>query len=274
MILLFDNRCNLGGLNGWFEQFFGGDRLITPENYFNLNTQNGLSPTLNNEDFDYYDNINLTGADNYLHPSFLESNLAYGTGAVFHGTSQTGAHIVFLQGEGSFSGGQERMWNMLGDNLDRDIGNYTNVKILGLNKAYFSSFAYGASFFIPTPYITESIVGTTTIYTSVLPEGTSPYYKLSTGMSGAITLTPTWQITETTAVDAMTSITGSFTNTLGNPFPMDLETRVYPDFGFVENTRPRLPGDSRPQQPDPTESGTWRDSWLEAAIGECVYGTW
>ena len=271
--IILDNRCNGGGYESWFEQFFGGDRLTISEKYFNLNTQNGLSPTLNNEDFDYYDNINLTGADNYLHPSFLESNLAYGTGAVFHGTSQTGAHIVFLEGEGSFSAGQERMWNMLGDNLDRDIGNYTNLKILGLNKSYFSSF-FNLPSFIPTPYITESIVGTTTIYTSVAPEGTSPYYKLSTGMSGAITLTPTWQITETTAVDAMTSITGSFTNTLGNPFPMDLETRVYPDFGFVENIRPRLPGDNRPQQPDPTVSGTWRDSWLEASIAEAVYGTW
>ena len=164
---------------------------------------------------------------------------------------------------------------MLGDDLDRDIGNYTTVKILGCNKAYFSSFTYGGSmFYIPQPYITDSLRGTTNIYTGIAPEGTSPYYKLSTGMSGAITLTPTYQITETTAVDAMTSVTGAFTNSVGNAFPMDLETRVYPDFGFVENTRPRLPGDARPQQPDPTDSGTWRDSWLEASIAESVYGTW
>jgi hypothetical protein len=272
--IILDNRTNLGGFEGWFEQFFGGDRLKTSKNYFNLNTQNGLSSTLDIQNFDYYDNINLTGADNYLHPSFLESNLAYGTGAVFHGTTQTGARIVLLQGETSYSSGNLRMWNMLGDNSDGDIGNYTNVKILGCNKAYFSSFTYGKVFLTPAPYITESIVGTSTIYTSVYPEGTIPYYKLSTGMSGAITLNPTYQITETTAVDAMTSLTGAFSNSLGNPFPMDLETRVYPDFGFVENIRPRLPGDNRPQQPDPTVSGTWRDSWLEAAIGESVYGTW
>jgi hypothetical protein len=272
--IILDNRCNFGGFETWFEQFFGGDRLTSTQEKFNLNTQNGLSPTLDYINYQYYDNINLTGTSNYMSPSYLESNLAYGTGAVFHGTPQTGAHIVFLQGEASYSAGQERMLNMLGDNLDRDIGNYTTVKILGLNKAYFSSFAYGSYFYIPTPYITDSIRGNTTIYTGIVPEGTNPYYKLSTGMSGAITLTPTWQITETTSVDAMTSITGAFTDSVGNAFPMDLEHRVYPDFGFVENTRPRLPGDTRPQQPDSTNSGTWRDSWLEAAIAETVYGTW
>ena len=70
------------------------------------------------------------------------------------------------------------------------------------------------------------------------------------------------------------TITKCAYTTLGNPFPMGFEENVYPDFGYATNNRPRLPGDSRPQQPDPTVSGTWRDGWLEASIGEIVYGTW
>jgi len=270
--IIIDNRCNVGGYDTWFEQFFGGDRLKNTNDYFYLNTQNQLSPILNISQFEYYQNLNLTGSDNYLHPSFLESSQGYGTGCVYHGSPSTGAKIVFLQGESSISAGQLRLYNFLGDNFDGQIGNNTSVKILGCSKGYFDGFR--SSYSIPTPYIQDSIRGNPFIYTSIGMEGPVVVFKLSTGSSGSVTLNHVNQISNINAVDAMTSITGAFSNTLGNPFPMDLETRVYPDFGFVENTRPRLPGDNRPQQPDPTVSGTWRDSWLEAAIGESVYGTW
>lgn len=49
---------------------------------------------------------------------------------------------------------------------------------------------------------------------------------------------------------------------------------MVPDFGFVENTRARLAGDVRPQQPDPLDGSTWRDSWLETAILEAISTEW
>lgn len=270
--IILDNRSNGGGYEGWFEQFFGGDRLKISQNYFYLNTQNGLSPTLNIQNFEYYQNLNKTGSDNYLHPSFLESEQGYGPGCVYHGSPQTGAKIVFLQSESAYSSGNLRQWNMLGDNLDGDIGANTRVKVLGCAKGYFASFS-GNGYFIPAPYIADSVRGNPFDYTAINPEGTSPYIKLSSGASEPV-LTPMNQITDKTAISPMTTNTGAFSNSLGNPFPMGMEENVYPDFGYAPNNRPRLPGDSRPQQPISTESGTWRDSWLEASIGEIVYGTW
>ena len=35
---------------------------------------------------------------------------------------------------------------------------------------------------------------------------------------------------------------------------------------------PRLPGDSRPQNPVFSDRSTWRDRWLEAAIRQCLFG--
>jgi hypothetical protein len=271
--IILDNRGNAGGYEGWFEQFFGGDRLRISDKYFYLNSQNGLSTTLNIETpFQYYQNLNTTGSDNYLHPSFLESAQGYGTGCVYHGTPQTGANIVFLQSESAYSAGNLRLWNMLGDNLDGDIGEYTTVKVLGCSKGYFASFG-GDGYYIPAPYIADSVRGNPFYYTAVNPEGTCPSIKLSSGASEPV-LTPTNQITDKTAISPMTSITGAYINSLGNPFPMGFEENVYPDLGYATNNRLRLPGDSRPQQPDPTVSGTWRDGWLEASIGEIVYGTW
>ena len=272
--IILDNRTNGGGETNWFEQFFGGDRLKISDKYFYLNSQNGLSPTLNIETpFQYYQSLNTTGSDNYLHPSFLESVQGYGPGSVYHGSPQTGANIVFLQGEASYSAGNLRLWNMLGDNLDGDIGANTRVKVLGCAKGYFASFS-GNGYYIPAPYISDSVRGGNPFYyTAVTPEGTCPSIKLSSGASEPV-LTPTNQINEYTAISPMTTNTGAFSNSLGNPFPMGMEESVYPDFGFCQNNKPRLPGDTRQQTPDPTISGTWRDGWLEAAIGEAVYGTW
>jgi len=59
----------------------------------------------------------------------------------------------------------------------------------------------------------------------------------------------------------------------GAALPADEESLLYPDLGFLPNTRPRLPGDGRPQQPipnDPGQRGTWRDTWLEVAVEKIV----
>ena len=274
--IILDFKSNPQTDNYYFnitEQFFGGDRLKISTDYFYLATKNQLSPLLNIKDYEYYLNLNQTGSDNYLHPSFLESPQGYGTGAVYHGSENTGARVVLLTSENT-STPVFMSWGMLGDNLDGDIGNNTKVKFLGASKAY-NTHRNILPLVIPTPYIEETIRGTSTIGGGLAPVTyPAPTIKLSTGMSGSITLTAMNQINDYTAISEMTSITGAFTNTFGNAFPIDMETRVYPDFGFVENTRPRLPGDSRPQQPDPTVSGTWRDSWLEASIAEITLGTW
>ena len=49
----------------------------------------------------------------------------------------------------------------------------------------------------------------------------------------------------------------------GCAFPNDPETILFPDWGYTPNTRPRLSGDTRPQQPDPMDRSTRRDVWLE-----------
>lgn len=46
--------------------------------------------------------------------------------------------------------------------------------------------------------------------------------------------------------------------------PHDIETLWWPDIGWLPNTRPRLPGDNRPQTP--TQPSERRDAWLEATV--------
>ena len=164
-------------------------------------------------------------------------------------------------------------YGLLGDNLDGNIGNNTQVKTLGGSRAY-SNYSRYYPMNISRPFIGDSIRGTTTsIFGPSISSFPAPDFKLSSGAEGPI-INVMNQINNYTNITEMTSVTGAFNDSLGAPFPMDMETRVYPDFGFVTNNQPRLPGDSRPQQPIFTESGTWRDSWLEASIGEIVYGIW
>jgi hypothetical protein len=257
----------------WVAQFFGGDRLKINRNTFFMNTQNQKGAILNTTDYEYYLGLNATGSDNYLHPSFLESAQGYGTGSVYHGSNQTGAKVLLLASESVYGTSSNITWNMVGDNLDGQIGQNTSVKILGCNRSYADGPSFGRAQ-LPYPYIESSLRGLPIQYTSVDPGSYLLNIKLYTGTSGAINLVSTSAITDYNSISEMTTSTGSYPNALGNPLPMDLETRVYPDYGFVENTKPRLPGDTRPQQPDPTLSGTWRDGWIEAAIGETVYGSW
>jgi hypothetical protein len=259
---------------GSLEQFFGGDRLNITKMFAYLNTKNQNSSALNIADFENYQNLFSTGADNYLHPSFLESAEGYGPGSVYRGSEQTGARVVFLKGTSSELDPHAMTWNMLGDNLDRNIGNNTKVKFLGNSKGYYTFNVAGSATFIPQPYIEESSRGLPVTRIGVLNIKPNQMIKLYTGASGAINYIAMNQINEYTAIDPMTSITGSFSNALGAPFPDGLEELIYPDFGFCENTRPRLPGDTRQQTPNPEISGTWRDAWLEASIAESVYGTW
>lgn len=257
----------------WVAQFFGGDRLNISRTNFLNNTQNQKGTLLNTEIYEYYLGLNATGFDNYLHPSFLESAQGYGPGCVYHGSAQTGAKVVLLTSESLYGTSNNITWNMLGDNLDGQIGENTSVKILGCSKCYTDTLTSGNAQ-LPYPYIESSIRGLPIQYTAISAGGFTQNIKLSTGSSGAITLNSTSRITDYNSISQMTTSTGAYPNALGNPFPMGLEEMVYPNFGFCENTKPRLPGDTRPQQPDPTISGTWRDGWLEASIGECVYGTW
>jgi hypothetical protein len=52
----------------------------------------------------------------------------------------------------------------------------------------------------------------------------------------------------------------------GCPLPNDEETLLFPDLGYLPNTRPRLTGDTRPQTPNTANRGEWRDAWLEESV--------
>lgn len=269
--VIIDNRNDAGGSYGNFEQLFGGDRNQVQENIAYYKTKTGVSPPVD------FPNFTAIGGEKFscqtlnapLPTSYIES--AYGADSVYHGSVGSPRKVVFLQGSGTYSAGTLRMFNFLGDNNDGDIGNNTQVKIVGCNKAYENGAIAWGRCMTPSTYYTNPDLGTAYYGTSLIGESPVTFSKKNADNSTLFTTV----IDDATAVGELSSTTYPWPQAVGNrALPMSVEQTFYPDLGFVENTRPILPGWAGSQQPDSNDYTTWRDSILETAIQEALSTEW
>lgn len=205
-------------------------------------SQNGLRPPI---DVNTLDGLDMP--DEVAYPSVQE--------ALFPGTVFMGGNVYVLAEYGRNGAAiTDFFMNATGGD---DIGGGTIVKVVGEIKTATSPFipSYAVASF-PNP---SSRVG-------------SPFYGRAIGAQGPHPVDlhrpdgTEWGIrAESNSADPLSGYSGL----AGGPaLPSDLENLLYPDLGFVPNTRPRLTGDLRPQQPDPTNNTQYRDTWLEAVIEE------
>lgn len=166
--------------------------------------------------------------------------------------------VIIITDTNAGSGGDLFPNAFLGENLDRDLGAGVTTKIIGDIDGRLSG-ASCAPQQIPTSRDSPSFVD---------QEGkpVSPLSNMRVDC-GLVRIRGDGSLMHNRPSVLEIDCTPSLTGLAGNcPLPTDVETLVYPDLGLVTNTRPRLPGDTRPQTPVHADRFTWRDAWLEQAV--------
>lgn len=178
------------------------------------------------------------------------------TEAYYPGSVLTDGEVIVMTDFSAGSGGDIFPNLFLGSNLDKELGGNTRARIVG--------------------DIDGRLAGA--VNTDSVPfSRDSPRLRYSNGDAVCPLVFQTDYGSGTTRLDGSwnnnrhPSLQPECTPTLrgnsgGCAWPNDYETVLYPDLGYKSNPRPRLPGDTRPQTPDPNNRSEWRDTWLEEAI--------
>ena len=259
--VIIDIRANAGG--------FAFTTMALRE-FFGTETQRILrrpSQSLRNSDFNNFDNTITTeslddafghfnGLDAYhsVYPDEVET--------LFPGSVFRGGEVLIITDIESSSGGDFFVNTFLGENLDRSLGPQVTTKIFGdvdgrLGGCTGNRVGSPISRVAPFLYDTDS------------NRAVSP-----TGLISERCMTPTRsdgssmaRQVPALAPDCLPDLRGKSGSCA---LPNDVETILYSDLGLEPNTRPRLTGDPRPQQPVPTEKDSLRDTWLESVIRYAV----
>lgn len=251
--IIFDQRSNLGGFTdstiAWRE-FVGGDEQIhTITDIPVAGAPN--APLVNLSSVQLLNQLPLEQLGTVA-PSLSEE---FYPGSVF-----TEGEFILLTDFRASSAGDIHPNYYLGAALDRNIGNATHVQILGDIDGRNAGYSCGDNA-IPTASndarIRDSLgnpVGAIQMIQSF--DCGSTLRRVSDGsfMSNRI---PALQ---PDCAPTLTGLSG------GCALPNDEETLLFPDLGFLPNTRARLVGDARPQTPTPSNRDEWRDAWLEEAV--------
>ena len=233
-----------------FREFFGTeDQRVHYNNLYPLTDNGDGAPidvyTMNAES----DIIAVADSANFVYPSVSAAN--------YPGSVLTGGEVVILTDSRSFSGGDLHPSYYLGSAFDKDLGGGTHAQIIGdidgrLQGCNSGNWYTARSLDSARVRISSGFAFS---LTDVVVENTCLNLRAdNSSMSNRI---------PAMAPDCAPSLTGL---SGGCPLPNDEETIVFPDLGFVTNTRPRLTGDVRPQTPTPANRDEWRDAWLEQAI--------
>lgn len=206
--------------------------------------------------YDPYDYMSLmmNNGTRYIYPEISEAN--------YPGSTRPGANAWILSNWQSTSGGDLFLQAFAGDNNDGNLGGGAFSYVAG--NPVGTLFGCSNTFGISTPMIPESTrlfsetdglpiapirMGVDVSCATLYPDGTTPSCARS-------------QHSIPIKLDAAPGKSGS------NAPPHDIETLRWPDVGYVENTRPRLSGDTRPQTP--TQQSEKRDWWLEALTMQVI----
>ena len=231
--IIIDIRWNGGGLAetvvAWRELFGTEDQQILNSNLYPRAEETGYGTLININTFTYAnDALRIINAAESVYPSLTATN--------YPNSVHTGGPVVVMTDYNAASAGDVFPNLFLGSTFNKQLGGATPVKIVGnidgrLDGASITGFT--------TPIATESnrLTGTTPSITTGI-DGLRWYRRLDGSFLGNRHLA--------LAIDTMVNMTGLS----GSKSPVaDWENLVYPDLGFVTNTRPRLTGDTKPQTP-------------------------
>lgn len=231
--IIIDMRWNGGGLTetgiAWRELFGTEDQQIFNSNLYPRAEETGYGTPININTFTYANDVlRIINAAETAYPSLTASN--------YPGSVHTGGPVIMMTDYNAGSAGDVFPNLFLGSTFNKQLGGATPVKIVGnidgrLDGASVTGFT--------TPIATESnrLTGTTAPITTGI-DGIRWYRRTDGSFLG--------NRHPALAVDTMVNMTGLS----GSKSPVaDWENLVYPDLGFVTNTRPRLTGDTRPQTP-------------------------
>jgi len=255
--VIIDNRGNLGGaalcVIGLRELFGTGSQRISSRT---LNAQ--IFGVAESVPYEFDEEVPYTQSQDLINIAFSNESDANYPGTVF-----TGGDVILMTSTGSYSAGDLFPNYFLGTALDGELGGTTTGKIVGDIDGRLSGASCGnlivphsdeaPRFFEPDGQVFDPISG--------FAQDCGPgIWKRADGSSFHNRI----PAIQPKCTPSLTGVSG------GCPLPVGLEQTVYPDLGYTNNTRPRLTGDLRPQQPSPGDNSTWRDVWLEEAILEAL----
>jgi len=266
--IIIDIRSNTGGSIYPYQalaSFFGTDRTF-------FNQYVNRVPDINSQiiDVQNLDFVNKsTFNDNIVFKIYSSISSSKYPGSMFPGgTKSNPRQVIILDDVYSVSSGDIFPHAFLGEKQDGDMGNYTYGVVVGDCISQING-AQSAANNLPIPY--DSLMVT---------------FKTGTGEPANVLPinfdTPIGHfILYSNKYDPAEVLSGTFPNkvpgikgTSGvNALPHSwFDTICYDVGGLTPYPEPRLPGDSRPQNPVFSDRSTWRDRWLEAAIRQCLFG--
>lgn len=258
--ILHDIRNNGGGSIigiSTLAEFTGGER----KRLFGNQRQQSLDIQLPRQDYDdLFDPYNLTGAPagalmdlgvRTQYPAINEAN--------YPGSTRPDALVYVLSNRRATSGGDMFVHEFAGDNLDGNLGAGSIAKLVGnpVGTLWGCNGGNGAS--LPmTP--SSNLLFDNTTGRPFTPLWISVDFACAS-MAWQDGVTPSCARVPFSYPAPLASLPGLSGS---NAPPQDIENLWWPDIGWVPNTRPRLPGDTRPQTP--TQPSERRDAWFEGTI--------
>ncbi|MCK4826197.1 hypothetical protein KA005_61210 [bacterium] len=156
---------------------------------------------------------------------------------IYPNSKFTDGDVIILTDSGAASGGDIFPNLFLGENMDKDLGANTKVKIIGDIDGRISGIS--GEFAVQTSGKDNRLMLDGDIpFSLVLVNSENSNHKVRKDGTSFTKVHPGLY---PDCAPTLTGLAG------GCPLPNDLETLLYPDYGFVTNTRPRLTGDTRPQ---------------------------
>ncbi len=233
--LIIDTRANGGGsgiIQTVFRSFFGSEDQQILNLHRGSRKDSGNGPLIDTDSFIVANGV-LTQQKNNYYASPITSEANY------PGSVLTNGEVVFLTDTTAGSGGDIFPNNFLGSAYDGQLGNNTQVTMIGSidGRISGSSCSFGIPYSRDSPLLKNSDGVPIPSYQSGVDCGPGRYRADDTSLTNRhLGL----------EIDPATGLTGLAG---GNPLPQDWDELVYKDLGYVTNTRSVLAGWTKPQTP-------------------------
>jgi hypothetical protein len=234
--IIIDARANAGGnalIQTVFRQFFGADDQTVFTQFRQARKDNGNGVGVSTDQLLFGNAATQEEASaRFVSPALSEAN--------YPGSVLTNGEVVFLTDTTAGSGGDIFPNNFLGAAYDGQLGNNTQVYIIGSIDGRITGSACGP---YDMPISNDS------------PRLKDPFGAPVSSFSTSIDCGPEFVRADGTSmanrhlgleIDAATGLTGLAG---GNPLPQDWDELVYKDLGYTTNTRSVLSGWTKPQTP-------------------------
>lgn len=262
--IFHDIRGNNGGSfigPQTISEFTGGQRKRT---YGSQRQQNFAIQQPRQDYDDLFDPYNLTGSPaGALMDLGVRSHYPAINEANYPGSTRPDALVYLISNREATSGGDLFVHEFAGDGLDGNMGAGCIAKLIGnpVGTLWGCNGGNGANLpAVPSSYqLVENSTGR-----PIAPLWMSLDFACAP-IAWQDRMTPTCARVPFSFPVPLSSLPGKSGSAAP---PHDIETLWWPDIGWLPNTRPRLPGDTRPQTP--TQPSERRDAWLEALIQQAL----